>query len=96
MGYGLSSYRRSIAQLLLLGATLLCAGLSSFLGLLFYVYYWQYLGLFNEEGRYFDQATAIVYDRSAFVLIGPAIAFLFLALKLGRRWWVRRRYAVGG
>ena len=48
-------------------------------GLLFYVYYWQWRGLFNEEGRYFYEPEALVFHDESIFLIVPSVVFARLA-----------------
>lgn len=58
----------------------------------FYVtLYWRHRGLFNEEGRYFDESSLVVYHEQNAALIVPALGFLLLACALGYGWWIRRR-----
>ena len=80
-----------IAQTLLLGAASLCAAASAFFGFLYYELYWKYRGLFNEQGRYFDEADMVVHHDDAAFLIVPTIAALLLAFLLAAIWWNHRR-----
>ena len=82
-----------IAQSLLLGAASLCTAASAFFGFLYYALYWKYRNLFNEQGRYFDEAAMVVHhDDDAFFIV-PTIVALLLAVLLAL-WWIRRRTGV--
>ena len=83
-----------IAQSLLLGAASLCTAASAFFGFLYYALYWKYRGLFNEQGRYFDEAAMVVHHDDAAFFIVPTVAALLLAVLLAARWWIRRRTGV--
>lgn len=57
-------------------------------GWMFFVLYWPYRHLFNEEGRYFCEANDVVYDSQSGVVIVPAIllgALAVLFALIGRR-----------
>ena len=82
-----------IAQSLLLGAASLCTAASAFFGFLYYALYWKYRGLFNEQGRYFDEAAMVVHHDDAAFFIVPTIVALLLAVLLAL-WWIRRRTGV--
>ena len=58
------------------GLSMLATALS---GLLFYVYYWQWRGLFNEEGRYVYEPEALVFHDESVFLIVPFVVFALFA-----------------
>ncbi len=51
-------------------------------GYLFYFYYWQWRGQFNEQGRYFHEPDAVVFHDEAVFLIVPTVAFAILVVVL--------------
>lgn len=53
--------------------------------------YWPYRELFSEEGRFFDEATLVVYHQQSGVLVLPAVVFLLLAVIAGVLWLRCRR-----
>lgn len=68
-------------------ATLLVASVLSGLAaagsaFLFYTLYWQWRGLFNEQGRYYHAPEAVVYQDDAALFIVPTLAFALLSLGL--------------
>ncbi len=69
---------------LLGSATIVCTAAATLFGSLFYALYWQYRGLFNEQGRYFDGIT--VHDEQSFVLIVPTLVFVVAAVVFGLIW----------
>ena len=81
-------------------ALYLASGISvlatAFFGYLFYSLYWQWQGLFNEQGRYFHEPDAVVYHNDAVFLIVPALAFAILVVvfMLGARTSHRRAHGV--
>jgi len=85
--------REQPEQALLLCAAILFSGATVFFGFFYFSLYWPYRTLFNEEGRYFDENTLIVYHEQNGLLIIPALACLALALLFGVSWWIRRRAA---
>ena len=89
-----SAQRQSIGQTLLFGAALLCTLSSALFGFFYYVCYWRYRDLFNEEGRYFDENHLVVYHDQNAVLIIPSIVFLLLAVFLFAVLLYRRRSMV--
>lgn len=66
---------------------------SLFFGFVYYSVYWRYRALFDEQGRYFDEAASVVYHDDASIFIVPVLAFFLLAFLFGRLWWIRRRSA---
>lgn len=54
-----------------------------------YTYYFKWIGLFNSEGRYFDDKECVVYLSQDSALIVPAIVFILLALFM---FHARRKY----
>jgi NADH:ubiquinone oxidoreductase subunit 5 (subunit L)/multisubunit Na+/H+ antiporter MnhA subunit len=90
------SRKADIWQLLLLTATILCAAGSLFFWFLYFTLYWPYRNLFNEEGRYFDEDSVVVYHEQNGLMIVPALALLLLAVLFGSRWWARRRAVHAG
>lgn len=83
--------RRRIPRFLPLAAALLSGALAGLFGFLYFSLYWPYRGLFNEEGRYFDEQGLVVHHEQAGLLIVPALGFLASALLFAAVWWVRRR-----
>ena len=71
-------------------AALVCLAASLIAWLLFFVQYWPYRALFNEDGIYFDAAAGVVYRSQSAVLAIPALGLLFLAFLLAM---FRRRAA---
>lgn len=65
-------------------------------GYLFYFYYWQWRGQFNEQGRYFHEPDAVVLHDEAVFLIVPTVAFaiLVVVLLLGARASRRKAHGV--
>jgi hypothetical protein len=65
-------------------------------GYLFYFYYWQWRGQYNEQGRYFHEPDEVVFQNEAGFLIGPTIAFaiLVVVLLLGARASRRKAHGV--
>jgi len=52
--------------------------------------WWKRAGLpYNEDGRYFHQATSTVLHDQAVMVYG-LLALVFLVLAVGVKWWVRR------
>lgn len=74
---------RLVAALLAAAASLAC-------WFLYFTLYWPYRGLFNEEGRYLDEATQVVHHEQSGVLVVPAIAFMVLSVAFGAAWRARR------
>ncbi len=63
----------------------------AFSGFFFWTFYERYLKWdFNEQGRYYDAQTQVVYTSSGFVWILPAVAWLIAALACV---WLARRQA---
>jgi len=58
------------------------AAIALLCGLMFSFLYWPYRRLFDEEGRYFDANTAVVYHSESGVLIVPTVLFGILAVFL--------------
>jgi len=58
---------------------------------LFYENYLKWAGLFNSDGRYFDENESVVYLSQDFILIVPTILFFAIALIV---FWIRRRYSI--
>ena len=52
---------------------------TALLGFLFYIYYWQWRGLFNAEGRYFYEPEALVFHDDSVFLIVPSVLFALFA-----------------
>lgn len=50
---------------------------------LYFDLYWRHRGLFNEQGRYFDQNTLVVYHEQNSILFLPEITLLLLSLVFG-------------
>jgi cell division protein FtsX len=72
-------------------AALACATASAVCWILFFIVYWPYRALFNEQGRYVDEALAVVYHEQSGALAIPALILGLLAAFfafMGRR---RRR-----
>lgn len=84
-------HRRRVPQTLLLAACLVSGTSAAVFGFLFLSFYWPYRDLFNDQGRYLDARTMMVYHEQSALLIFPALAFLALALLAAVVWWVRRR-----
>ena len=76
--------------LLQLGAILSAAG-SLFFWYLYFTLYWPYRGLFNGQGRYFDQDSAVLHHEQSGVLVVPALALLALAVLCTFSWRARHR-----
>jgi len=91
-----SSRVAEIWQLLIQIAAILSAAGSLVFWLLFFTLYWPYRNLFNEEGRYFDEDSAVVYHEHNGLTVVPALALLILAVFFTFRWWARRRVRKGG
>lgn len=83
------SYRCS--QRMLLAGALLLASAGLVFWFLYFALYWPYRDLFDEEGRYFDEASVVVYQQQSGVLIAPALTLSCLAIVCGAVWWMRRR-----
>ncbi|WP_425259547.1 hypothetical protein ACPOLB_01610 [Rubrivivax sp. RP6-9] len=69
-------------------AALVCLAASLLAWLLFFVQYWPYRALFDEQGLYFDAAAGVVVRSQSAMLVVPALGLLLLALMLallGRR-----------
>ena len=81
---------------LLLVAAGLCAAAAMALGFLYFVYYWPYRDRFDAQGRYFDEATLVVYQEQTGVLLLPMLACLLLAVVLAVFWWRRHKRVVAG
>jgi cell division protein FtsX len=60
-------------------AALACAAGSAVCWILFFIVYWPYRALFNEQGRYVDEAMAVVYHEQSGVLAIPALILGLLA-----------------
>ncbi len=75
---------------MLLAAAIVSGALACTFGLFYCFFYWLYRGLFNEEGRYFDAQSLVVYHEQNRLLLVPTLALLALALLFGVVWWVRR------
>jgi NADH:ubiquinone oxidoreductase subunit 5 (subunit L)/multisubunit Na+/H+ antiporter MnhA subunit len=80
-----------MTRLLLIGAAIVSAAASVCFLVLFERFYWRYRSLFDEQGRYFDEATSVVYHEQAYVLAIPAAALLLLTIFFGILWWIHRR-----
>ena len=80
-----------ISQPSLLVSALLCLGASLACWLLYFSLYWPYRALFNEEGRFVDEATLVVYHEQSGLLVIPALGLLLLAALAGAVWLVRSR-----
>ncbi|GAA6130216.1 hypothetical protein [Halopseudomonas sabulinigri] len=91
-----SSRKAEIWQLLLQIAAVLSATGSLFFWLFFFTLYWPYRYLFNEEGRYFDEDSVVVYHEHNGLTVVPALALLLMAILFTFRWWARRRVRKGG
>lgn len=72
------------ASLLLLAACI-CAAASALTWFLFFTLYWPHRTLFDEQGRYVDEAASVVYHQQSGVLAIPALIFLVLAVSLSLR-----------
>ena len=57
---------------------------------LFYQNYLKWVGLFNSEGRYYDENESVVYLSQDSILIIPTILFTAIALMA---FWIRHRYS---
>lgn len=69
-------------------ASALCLAFSGFF---FWTFYERYLKWdFNEDGRYYDAQTQVVYTASGIVWILPALAWLIAAVAC---LWLARRHA---
>lgn len=86
-------HRRCVPHASLLAAALVSGASAAVFGLLFFLFYWPYRDLFNEEGRYFDAHDFAVYHAQSGLLIVPALAFLAFALFFAVLWCVRRHSA---
>lgn len=73
---------RRVMQAALLVASVLSGLAAAGSAFLFYALYWQWRGLFNEQGRYYHAPEAVVYHEDAVFLAVPALAFALLALLL--------------
>ena len=82
---------RRIPRSLPLAAALVSGALSGLCGFLYFSLYWPYRGLFNEQGRYFDEHGLVVHHEQAGLLVVPALGFLASALLFTAVWWLRRR-----
>lgn len=71
-------------------ATILSGAASLFFGALFGLAWWD-RHLFNAEGRYFNEASAVVHHDQSMTLLAPALAFLLMTLLFGLAWRIRRR-----
>lgn len=80
-----------MSQSALLAAAVLCLITSLGCWLFYFTLYWPYRALFNEDGRFIDEATMVVYHQQSGVLLLPALAFLLLAVIAGTSWLRRRR-----
>jgi hypothetical protein len=78
-----------IARLLYVASAVSATGAALF-GALFYVYYWRWRGLFNEEGRYFHEPDAVVFHEQSAVLLQPAVLAAVVAIVL---WVIARGWA---
>lgn len=90
-----STKKPRIQEALLLCATFLSGAAAYFFGFLFLKLYWPYRNLFNEEGRYFDEKSPVVYHQQSGFFIVPTFVFLFLVLIFGFIWRARRRQTEG-
>ena len=70
----------------MLAAAMLCAAGSLAAWWLFFTLYWPVRGLFNEQGRYFDENTFVVYHEQSGTLVIPALTLALLAALLGLNW----------
>ncbi|MCY7313940.1 MAG: hypothetical protein LH491_10010, partial [Pseudoxanthomonas sp.] len=84
------------SQRLLLLAAGLCAAAAMALGFHYLVYYWPYRDRFDAQGRYFDEATLVVYQQQSGMLLLPMLACLLLAVVLAVFWWRRHKRLVAG
>lgn len=64
-------------RLRLLWMILLCA--SAFCVFLFHDHYWQYRGMFDGQGRYFDPSREVVFQTQSGMVWGGLAAFFLLA-----------------
>lgn len=80
----------SLLKPLLSIATFLSGAASLFFGALFGLA-WRDRHLFNAEGRYFDEASAVVHHNQSMTLLVPALAFLLMTLLFGLAWRIRQR-----
>jgi hypothetical protein len=85
-----SQRKPGIAQRLFQVAALLCTAASLFFWFFYFTLYWSYRDLFNEEGRYFDESSLVVYHEQNGMLIVPALALSLLAMLFGFVGWMRR------
>lgn len=60
-------------------AALACAAGSAVCWILFFIVYWPYRALFNEQGRYVDEVMAVVYHEQSGALAIPALVLGLLA-----------------
>ena len=63
-------------------ASALCGLAAAGFAAFFYMLYWQWRGLFNEQGRYYHAPEAVVYHEDAALFILPTLAFALLFLGL--------------
>ena len=89
------STRRSAAarRLLRIASAISLLG-SLFFWFLYFSLYWPYRNLFDGQGRYFDDRSAIVHHEQSGLLAVPALGLLLLAAFSG--WLSRRRTSVPG
>lgn len=76
----------SFRQILLALAALFSALMSSLFGYLYFELYWRWRDLFYENGRYFDEQEAVVYQDDSAILIVPALFCALLTLLLTVAW----------
>ena len=67
-------------------ASLLFSACSLALWFLFFAFYWPYRSLFNEEGRYVDPTSLVVYHEQSGSLAIPALALGALGVFFGLAW----------
>ena len=80
----------TIARLMLQLAMLASAAGSLFFWFFYFTLYWPYRGLFNADGRYFDETDLVVHHEQTGLFIVPAAAFLLLTAILGCILWRTR------
>ncbi|KAA8998124.1 DUF3379 domain-containing protein [Affinibrenneria salicis] len=83
--------RRRFAEILLAMAAVFSALLSILFGFLYFELYWRWRDLFYENGRYFDEQNAVVYQDDSAILIVPTLCCVLLTLVLTIALRVRRR-----
>jgi hypothetical protein len=77
-----------VARLLYVASAVSAVG-AIFFSAFYYLSYWRWRGLFNEEGRYFHEPDAVVYHQQSAMLLLPAVLAAVVAIVLwitARRW----------